>query len=198
MTRLYTVRGGQVAMWAGAKAAPASHANRGMDLEKALAIVHDHYARTGEAFVGKQHIPTQIVKGGQWAKVIGKSTVDYVGLMRGGRFVAFDAKECREQRIELSRLQEHQYEYLKEVERLGGAAFVLVRFVLRDKLPQVYAVPFEAWRWAVEAHGAGQKVLAEKLGWWATGKASINVKEMKSEWTVDGVDWLKTAERMKK
>jgi histidinol-phosphatase (PHP family) len=77
-----------------------------MDLEKALETVHEYYARTGEAFVGKQHIPTQIVKGGQWAKVIGKSTVDYVGLMRGGRFVAFDAKDCREPRIELSRLQE--------------------------------------------------------------------------------------------
>lgn len=187
MTRLYTARSGQVAMFAGAKAAPASHANRGMDFEGDLNAMHAEYARLQTALVGKQHVPTQIVKGGQWAKVIGKSTVDYVGVMHGGRLVAFDAKECRESRIELSRLQDHQLEYLLEVEALGGLSFVLVRFPCGT-----YAVPGKVWYWAAEARRARQKVALETFDWTATGKASINVGEMREEWRVDGVDWLRT------
>lgn len=187
MTRLYTAKGGQVAMWAGAKAAPASHANRGMGFEGDLNAMHAEYARLQTALVGKQHVPTQIVKGGQWAKVIGKSTVDYVGVMHGGRLVAFDAKECREERIDLSRLQDHQLEYLLEVEALGGLSFVLVRFPCGT-----YAVPGKVWYWAAEARRARQKVALETFDWTATGKASINVGEMKDEWKVDGADWLRT------
>lgn len=187
MTRLYTAKGGQVAMFAGAKAAPASHANRGMDFEGDLNAMHAEYARLQTALVGKQHVPTQIVKGGQWAKVIGKSTVDYVGVMHGGRLVAFDAKECHESRIDLNRLQDHQLEYLLEVEALGGLSFILVRFPCGT-----YAVPGKVWYWAAEARRARQKVALETFDWTATGKASINVGEMREEWKVDGADWLRT------
>ncbi len=189
MTRLYAAKNGQLAMFKGAKAQPSSHANRGMDFEKALNAMHEYYAQKQTALVGKQYLPTQVVKGGQWAKVIDKSTVDYVGVLRGGRFVAFDAKETHIERIDLRALPEHQFEFLKEVEALGGVALVLVRFP-----GAVYAIPFEVWRWAVEAHGASQGVLVERYGWRATGKASINVKELPDEWKIEGCDWVKAVE----
>jgi recombination protein U len=168
-----------------------SHANRGMAFEAALNWQHAQYEVQKVAQVHKEYLPTLPVKDAKWAKVIGRATVDYVGQLAGGRFVAFDAKDCAGKRIELSRLAPHQLKHLEEIEALGGLAFVLVRFERRE----VYMVPVEAWKWAVEAHRAGHEVLAKRLGWTATGKASINVKELPAEWRVDGYDWAQTLRR---
>jgi penicillin-binding protein-related factor A (putative recombinase) len=142
--------------------------------------------------VHKEYLPTLPVKDAKWAKVVGKITVDYVGQLAGGRFVAFDAKDCAGKRIELERLQAHQLRFLEIAEALGGLAFVLVRF----ERARAYAVPAAAWRWADEAHRAGHAVYVEELGWRATGKASINEKEMKPEWRVDGTDWAETVRNL--
>lgn len=182
----------QTTMFRGAHAGAAdNHANRGMAFEEQLKWQHALYQSRGVAKIDKQYIPSLPVKDGKWAKVIGKSTVDFVGEMRGGQHVAFDAKDCAGKRIELSRLAPHQLKHLEEIEALGGLAFVLVRFERRE----VYMVPVEAWKWAVEAHRAGHEVLAKRLGWTATGKASINVKELPAEWRVDGYDWAQTLRR---
>ncbi len=190
MTRLYSGKDGQMTMFSGARSASESHANRGMDFEAALNELHALYEARGIAQIRKQYVPSLPVKDGKWAKVIGRSTVDYVGQLGGGRFVAFDAKDCAEKRIGLERLQEHQLKFLEYARMLGGLAFVLVRFERRT----VYLIPVEAWRWAVEAHGAGHGVYVESVGWTATGKASISMKELPDEWRVDGYDWAKTAE----
>ena len=182
----------QTTMFRGAQAGAAdNHANRGMAFEEQLKWQHALYQSRGIAMMDKQYIPTLPVKDGKWAKVIGKSTVDFAGELRGGQHVAFDAKDCAGKRIELSRLAPHQLKHLEEIEALGGLAFVLVRFERRE----VYMVPVEAWKWAVEAHRAGHEVLAKRLGWTATGKASINVKELPAEWRVDGYDWAQTLRR---
>ncbi len=193
--KLYVAKGGQLAMFKGVKAQPSSHAGRGMALEKALEVVHDYYARKGEAFIGKQYVPTQVVQGGQWAQVVGKGAVDYIGVLDGGRHVAFDAKDCAEKRIDLSRLKPHQLEHLRNVTARGGMAFVLARFHTEHG-GWVYVIPAEVWWYATEAHIAGHSVLVERYGFTATGKASINVGELPDEWRVDGVDWLRTVERM--
>lgn len=169
-----------------------SHANRGMAFETALNWQHAQYEAQKVAQVHKEYLPTQPVKDAKWAKVIGKATVDYVGQLAGGRFVAFDAKDNAGKRIELDRLQAHQLRFLEITEALGGLGFVLVRF----ERARVYVVPVKAWKWACEAHRAGHEVYVEEIDWTATGKASINEKEMKAEWMVDGTDWATTMRRL--
>ncbi len=183
----------QTKMFDWARAPGESHANRGMDFEKALNYMHAEYERDRRAQIHKQYVPALPVKDGKWAKVIGRSTVDYEGQLAGGRFVAFDAKDCAGKRIDLDRLQPHQLAFLKLTEALGGLSFVLVRF----ERARVYAVPIRAWRWAVEAHRAGRGIYVEELDWTATGKNSMNEKEMKEEWRTEGCDWEKTVVRLK-
>jgi recombination protein U len=162
-----------------------------MAFEDQLKWQHALYQRQGIAKMDKQYIPSLPVKDGKWAKVIGKSTVDFVGEMRGGQYAAFDAKDCAGKRIELSRLADHQLQHLEDARAMGGLAFVLVRFERRT----VYIVPVEAWRWAVEAHRAGHEVFVEALNWTATGKASISAKDLPDEWRVDGYDWASAVRR---
>lgn len=165
-----------------------SHANRGMDFEKAIARQHEEYLRKGIAVMDKEYVPSVLVRDGRWARVIGRSTVDYTGILCGGLGVAFDAKDCAGKRIELSRLQTHQLAHLENKARMGGCAFILARFERRE----VYAIPVAAWRLAIEAHRAGTNKEDQGLGWEATGKASINVQELPDRWRVNGVDWAKT------
>ena len=182
----------QTTMFRGAHAGAAdNHANRGMGFEEQLKWQHAVYEKRGIAKMDKQYVPSLLVKDGKWAKVIGKSTVDFSGELRGGRHVAFDAKDCAGRRIDLDRLQTHQLQHLEGIAALGGLAFVLVRFERRE----VYMIPVTAWRWAIEAHRAGHEVYVEALGWTATGKASINIKDLPEEWKADGCDWERTARR---
>lgn len=183
-------------MFSSTKKAPESHANRGMDFESSLNEMHELYALRGVAEIHKGYPKTLPVGDGQWARVIGKGTVDYSGSLAGGMHVSFDAKDCAEKRIALNRLAEHQLEHLRNIHAVGGIAFVLVRFERRD----VYAIPAEAWDMSVEARDAGRLIERTDIGWngesWtATGKASINVKELPEAWKVDGYDWARTVER---
>lgn len=55
-----------------------------------------------------------------------KSTVDCLGVLRGGRAVAIEVKSCSSGRLDLDRLPAHQRAELAEVEQFGGVALVLV------------------------------------------------------------------------
>lgn len=186
MTRLYTARGGQqMALFPGAKPPRLSAANRGMEFENELKVMHAVYKKQGRARIEKNFVPSQPVNNGQWAKVIGKAIVDFTGLTAGGRFVAFDAKDCVESRIELNRLYSHQIEYLGDVFALGGAAFILVRFKSRF----VYKIPVDCWADAEIFHKWGKPV--DRVdNWKPRNRASLSMSDMKPEWAVNGVDWL--------
>jgi penicillin-binding protein-related factor A (putative recombinase) len=68
--------------------------------------------------------------------------VDFVGVLSGGRFVAFDAKSTRDVHgwsVKVSRRSPandaaHQWEYLAEVHALGGLAFYLVYAEVPDRV----------------------------------------------------------------
>lgn len=183
MTRIYQTKG-QTALFPRVKPPRESHANRGMEFENELKVMHALYARRGLARIEKNYVPTQPVRNGQWAKVIGKAIVDFSGLTAGGRFVAFDAKDCVGHRIELDRLADHQFGYLGQVQALGGWAFVLVRFARQ----YVYRIPFDAW---ADAALMREGFKAETVdGWRPKYAASIGMADMKPHWAVDGVDWL--------
>lgn len=183
------IRVEQTAMFEGVRPAPPDRrANRGMELEGRLEVIHARYAASGAARVDKQYVKALPVKNGQWAKVIGRCTVDYTGVMRGGYMVALDAKDCCGTRIALDRLQRHQLDYLRQVARMGGCAFVLVRFEDKCGEKRVYAIPIAAWCLAVMAHEAG--TCREEDDFKATGKASIAMDELPEEWQVKDYDWL--------
>ena len=186
MTRLYTARGGQqLSLLPGAKPPALDHADRGMALEKALKDIHEDYARLGLAQVDKFDAATKIVGDGKWARVVGRGKVDFIGLLAGGRFDAFDAKDCAERRIALDRLEEGQIEYLGAVHALGGLAFILVRF----EYQRTYRVPVDIWADAEMFHTFG--VITERVdGWRPTNQASLCEKDMMSAWAVRGLDWL--------
>ena len=79
----------QTSMFKGAHAGAAdNHANRGMAFEEQLKWQHALYHKQGVAKMDKQYIPSLPVKDGKWAKGIGKSTVDFVGVLNGGRRTA--------------------------------------------------------------------------------------------------------------
>lgn len=179
----------QTALFPRAKAgAIDGHRNRGMAFEHALGEMHEIYRAMNIGRIEKNYCPTQIVKDGQWAKVIGRSTVDYVGVLNGGRMVAFDAKDCREDKIELSRLQEHQRLYLDDVMVLGGLAFVLVRFGCGD----VMQIPIRAWDYALAARCAPETADTMEIdGWKPSGKAHIKRAELPDKWMVEGYDWAR-------
>lgn len=189
MTRIYTTRGGrQLSLLPGAKQKGESHANRGMELEHELMVMHQLYKRQKLARVDKNPIQTQPVKGGEWAWIIGKAIVDFSGTLAGGRSVAFDAKDCVERRIELNRLAPHQAEYLGDVYALGGMAFILARFERK----YCYKIPIDVWTDALAYRDYGKPV--ERVdGWKPRNKASLTMADMRPEWAVDGVDWLGVA-----
>lgn len=165
-----------------------SLANRGMAFEKELQTLHDFYEKYGLARIDKQQVRVIPTRDNRTARLIGKSTVDYTGLIAGGRFVAFDAKDCAEKRIRLDRLQEHQGAYLMGVDALGGLAFVLVRFEHKH----VYRIPIDIWVCADLAHHFGVEHTTPRVdGWKPTGMASLAISEMRDEWAVRGVDWLR-------
>lgn len=60
-----------------------------------------------------------------------KSTVDYIGVVQGIP-VCFDAKECAVERFALQNVHEHQVEFMREYEEMGGIAFLLIYFASLD------------------------------------------------------------------
>lgn len=183
MTRIYTAPKGQTD--SRAKRGGESLANRGMEFEHELMAMHGLYNRRGLARIEKNFCPTQPLKDARFARIIGRAIVDFTGITSGGRFVAFDAKDCAESRITLDRLQAHQAEYLMDVFTLGGSAFVLARFRRRD----VYKIPIDVWTDAEMYHKWG--VIIERAdGWRPKNRASLSVADMKPEWAVNGVDWM--------
>lgn len=158
---------------------------RGMGFERQIIAVNDIYRRLGVAAVDKTDVKTQVVGNGQWARVVGKGPVDFIGTIDGGRTVAFDAKDCAGPRIELDRLEEHQLDYLGQVYALGGMAFVLVRF----EYTHVYRVPVDVWADADLYHRYGKPI--ERVdGWKPKNAASLIMADMCPEWAVKSYDYL--------
>lgn len=163
----------------GAKARPLDgYSNRGLSLERALERQHEEYRAAGKGIVVRQYDPSIVVKF-PLARITGRAVVDYMGMLADGRPVAFDAKDCRDKRLALTRVQPHQAAFLAEVHRQGGLAGLVVRFEQR----RTYWVPYTAW--------AAQSGLGDPpVGFKATGRKSISENDCPLGWMCAGVDWL--------
>lgn len=165
------------------------HANRGMELEQELNQMHRVYKRLKRALVEKTYPRIQPFRGGREVRITGKAGADYVGTLAGGRSVAFDAKDCAERRIDLNRLTDTQIAHLGGVHALHGLAFVLVRFEYR----RCYRIPIDCWAYAYRRY-CGDEPTDMVDGWKPKNVASICEVDMKPEWAVEGVDWMRGVE----
>lgn len=103
---------------------------RGKTLEKTANSVNTQYAKDKKALILKIPVPIEITSRGAVPK---PSTVDFAGILDGGRFIAFDAKETQNKTsFPLSNIHLHQLDYLLRIEALGGIAFFLIHFTEVD------------------------------------------------------------------
>lgn len=126
------------------------YGGRGMSLEKDIEHSNKHYLNTRVAVIHKKPTPVQIVhvdypKRSQAvikeAYFRTPSTTDYNGVYQG-RHIDFEAKETKNKTsFPLQNIHAHQIEHMREVDRHGGIAFLLIRFKGRD---ETYLLSFKA------------------------------------------------------
>lgn len=95
-------------------------------LEKRANRINQKYIRKKQAFIYKVPVPILPTKKGLIAQ---SSTVDYIGMLKGGQFIAFDAKMTAvTTRLDLANIKMHQIDFLERINELGGIGFFLVHF----------------------------------------------------------------------
>ena len=182
------------------------YGNRGMTFESLIEYANRRYRLDGKAIVEKQHTlckPLRNANGRVYsAKYEEKATVDFMGRI-GKTPVAFEAKHVtHESRISLSRVEDHQCEFLRDWTKNPEAiGFVIISFDFKD----FCLIPWGYWDSAKAAREmrTSMEVFDPRIGirWQATGKASISQDEIPEEWRIplggiDGLDWLGTAKRL--
>jgi|APSaa5957512535_1039671.scaffolds.fasta_scaffold16416_3 recombination protein U len=143
------------------------------ELEKRANAANLKYRKSKRALILKVPTPILYTRKGLVAQ---KSTVDYTGLIEGGEYLAFDAKETQNKTsFPLRNIHQHQLNYLELVEDLGGTAFFLIHFkkLYKDK---AYITPIH---------------LVHRY-WYREKRKSIPISEFKLEWLVSVDDYLKT------
>jgi recombination protein U len=155
--------------------------------------------------VEKQHTLCKPLRNGTGgivsAKYEEKATVDYMGRF-GERPIAFEAKHCSDDKIDLKRVEPHQCEFLRQwTENPAAIGFVLVSF----RFLEFYLIPWDYWQAALTARDkrTGGAVTIEPIGtvWQTTGKASIRKDELPAEWKLKqggnaAINYLAVVERL--
>lgn len=118
---------------------------RGSVLEDMINMANDTYRRQGIALVQKIPTPIKPVEFDSRRRTISlayfeqRSTVDYIGVLHGIP-MCFDAKETAQRNLPVANIHAHQVEFMREFDRQGGLAFLLVHFSAEDSY---YLLPFE-------------------------------------------------------
>lgn len=139
-------------------------ANLGMDLEAMINDSNEYYLNNDIAVIHKKPTPVQIVKVNYPSRnkaVITEayyktpSTTDYNGIYKG-KYIDFDAKENHNKTaFPLANVSAHQVEHLKNIQRHGGIAFLLVAW---NQYNEYYLLPFDVLNEYWEAsHAEGRK-----------------------------------------
>ena len=110
---------------------------RGSTLEDLINRTNEKYLENGLALI--QKIPTPITpinidkenRHITLAYFDQKSTVDYIGAVQGIP-VCFDAKECAVDTFSLQNIHDHQVEFMKNFEKQGGIAFLIIYYSHKD------------------------------------------------------------------
>ncbi len=149
------------------------HANRGRFFEDYLQYLHNRYRAEGRARIDFIAVPTKARNEHgrvSWVPTR-KGVVDFIGILPGGRFVAFDAKSThntRGWRVKTSRRSprkdaRHQWEYLREVHDLGGLAFFLI---FAETLDRVFFAQMVFHAEERQSFADMVEVPKDDRGWW--------------------------------
>ena len=144
---------------------------KGNELEKLAGRANLNYRQQVRALILKIPVPIILTSRGLVAQ---ESTVDFAGIVEGGYFLAFDAKETQNKTsFPLKNIKQHQVTYLNYVQKLGGYAFFMIHFkkVHKDK---VYITPMYLINNYIEKND----------------RQSIPISEFKDEWLADPADYL--------
>ena len=118
---------------------------RGSTLEDLINRSNDCYREKGLALIQKIPTPITPIEIDKTSRHITlayfdqKSTVDYIGAVQGIP-VCFDAKECSATTFPLQNLHPHQVRFMKEFEKQGGIAFLILYYTGLD---EIYYMPFQ-------------------------------------------------------
>lgn len=129
---------------------------RGSTLEDMINRTNEKYAENGLALIQKIPTPITPVKMDKETRHITlayfdqKSTVDYIGAVQGIP-VCFDAKECAVDTFSLQNVHEHQINFMRNFEKQGGIAFVLIFYTHKNLLYYLtFEKLYEFWKRSVE------------------------------------------------
>ena len=112
---------------------------RGSVLEELINYANQKYKDKDLALIQKIPTPITPVRFDKESRHITlayfekKSTVDYIGAVQGIP-VCFDAKECHQNVFHLQNLHEHQVDFMTNMEKQGGIAFLLIYFTITDEV----------------------------------------------------------------
>ncbi len=121
-----------------------SRGHRGDVLENLIHYTHEYYHSMGLCRVDKISTPIKVIDINDQGMITKaffekKSTIDFIGIVQGV-CVAFDAKETHLKSLPLSNIHAHQIDYMKDITRQGGLAFIIVHFKFNDTY---FLVPYE-------------------------------------------------------
>ncbi len=152
---------------------------KGNDLEKRANRQNILYRKDDRALILKVEVPIIITRKGLVAK---QSTVDYTGVLKGGKAIAFDAKETQNKTsFPLSNIKDHQLAYLSFHQKLGGVTFFMIHFKMIHK-DKAYITPISL----IENYKFGNV------------RKSIPFKDFKKEWLVTIENYLDKVISMEK
>lgn len=136
-----------------------TYANRGKDFEDLINLVNQQYLTRGLAVIQKVATPWTVSRGKKeimYAFPEEESTVDYIGTLKGGRPVAFDAKSCKiKTSFPFSNVKAHQVQFLRNWQDMNGSAFFLIEMT---SLRKTYRIPLDNFlQFWNEANRGGRK-----------------------------------------
>lgn len=117
---------------------------RGSTLEDLINHTNESYREKGLALIQKIPTPITPIEIDKASRHITlayfdqKSTVDYIGTVQGIP-VCFDAKECAVTTFPLQNIHPHQIRFMREFERQGGIAFIILFYTGLDEM---FYLPF--------------------------------------------------------
>jgi recombination protein U len=143
--------------------------------ENSIKKTNYKYRKDTLAVIEYHEIP---VKG----NILKQSTVDFTGVYGpNGKGIAFDAKQTGEaKRFPLSNMKQHQVEFLRYWDIVGGEAYVFIQFYNVQGFEEFYMAPISLITNYWDKRGGGRK--------------SIPIEDFKDIWKRQTKDYLKLYE----
>ena len=140
---------------------------RGSSLEELINYSNEMYQEEGLALIQKIPTPIKPITIDKQTRHITlayfdqKSTVDYIGVVQGIP-ICFDAKECAKETFPLANIHEHQVSFMREFERQGGIAFLIIYYTAKEEYDYMPFSHMERF-WLRMKHGGRKSVTYEEI-----------------------------------